>query len=62
MKNRAMGKRIIKSHKGGRSAEFHIRIRPEIKKQIFEMAESQGVSTADLIEEWSNEKYKNKQK
>jgi len=38
--------------KENRSARLFVRIKPSVKKKLMEMAEEQGKSIADLIEEW----------
>jgi predicted HicB family RNase H-like nuclease len=45
-------KRVIASHKGGRTARFDCRINPEVKERLLKLAEAEGISTADLLEKW----------
>ena len=42
----------IKSHKGGRTARFECRTTPAVKANLFELAKSRGITTADLVEQW----------
>ena len=55
-------KRNITPHKGGREARFEIRITKEAKEKLFEIAKIKKISAADLIEEWTEEKYQDIQK
>jgi len=42
----------IKPHKGGRTERFECRTTPAVKANLFELAKSRGITTADLVEQW----------
>src|SRR3990167_468803 len=44
--------RTITPHKGGRTVDFHVRMRPETKARIDALAAERDCSQADLIEHW----------
>lgn len=45
-------KRQITPHKGGRSKQFNLRIKPEVLRKAKRIAKAQGVTVADLIEQF----------
>lgn len=45
-------KRVIASHKGGRTGRFNCRINPDVKERLLKIAAAEGITTADLIERW----------
>ena len=52
------GKRIIISHKGGRSERFYGRATPETKIMIEQITKQVGVSLSDLVEKWVKKEFK----
>jgi predicted DNA-binding protein len=42
----------ITPHKGGRTADLHIRIKPELLEKLRRIAKEQGKSQADIIEKF----------
>lgn len=51
-KNKGVEKRVITSHKGGRTGRFDCRMTPEVKERLLKLAAGKSLTAADLIERW----------